>query len=263
MAKALRHLNIEVTRRCDQRCTYCFNDSGPQARCAELTLDEWVRLFGRLSRLGLESVHITGGEPFVSPATIPILREVQTLGLSTSVLSNGLRIPTVAQQNPDLLQRLTVAQISLDGMDPAMHDKRRGKIGAWRQAMLAIESLQQLGVPLEISCTVDRHNLPHIGDLACFVRSIGASLILRPIVRAGRACFAPSENLRTELTQLIFDHADVLACDRFRYVPSGPRSDNEARDAGILTILPDGRFRSGSISIASKQVFSTMELLAA
>jgi len=253
----IRHLNIEVTRRCDQHCTYCFNDSGPAARHPEMTIDKWLAFIRHMSLRGLRSLHITGGEPFASSATVPVLREAQSLGLSTSILSNGLRIPTVAEQEPVLLRNLSVAQISLDSMDPSVHDLRRGKSGAWKQALLAMDALRELRVPLEVSCTVDEENLGHAYELAAFARSIGASLILRPLLPLGRASFASSRQARVPTAPGTDSFADVLVRDRFRYLPDGPRSDRDALDSGILTILPDGRFRAGFISASGPCVGSS------
>lgn len=243
----IRHLNIEVTRRCDQQCLYCFNDSSPRARYPEMAVSQWIAFVRHMAIRGLRSLHITGGEPFISPTTLPLLRETQGIGLSTSVLSNGLRIPVVAKKEPELLRRLSVAQISLDSMVGSDHDLRRGKSGAWAQAMQAIDTLRELHVPIEISCTVDNENSRNVSDLAVFARSIGASLIVRPIVSLGRANRSSSEDSRRSRKLEHTSFADVLVPDRFHYVPDEPDSDHSALKVGILTILPDGTFRIGSL----------------
>lgn len=244
----IRHLNIEVTRRCDQQCGYCFNDSGPSARYPEMTVDRWVTFIRHMSLRGLRSLHITGGEPFVSSATVPLLREAQALGISTSVLSNGLHIPAVTEREPGLFRKLLVAQISLDSMDASVNDVRRGKKSAKDQAIAAIEVLRKLSVEVEISCTVDQNNIAHVDDVAAYARSIQASLILRPVVWLGRATPHSDRASSSAMDRLVHQHADILVCDRFVYVPSGPYSDRHALEAGILTMLPNGQFRSGPIA---------------
>ncbi len=264
MTNTVRHLNIEVTRRCDQRCSYCFNNSGPAAFHDEMTVGQWNRFICHMTSKGLKSVHITGGEPFVSSIAIPLITEAQRLGLSTSVLSNGLRISVIAKKHAALFQKLTLAQISLDSMNPGVHDRRRGKPGAWRQAMAAIYALQELGVPLELSCTLDQENQHDIGDLAIFARTIGASIILRPVVSIGRGCSYTIPRARQTTERLISEIEDILVVDRFHYVPTNSNSDRDALDAGILTVLPDGRFRIGPVSSASTVwAWSATELLEA
>ena len=80
MNMKIRHLNIEVTKRCNQRCFYCFNDSGIGSPASELTPEKWLNVLHAQSR-GLESVHLTGGEPFSYPGAIDILVGVPQLGL--------------------------------------------------------------------------------------------------------------------------------------------------------------------------------------
>lgn len=243
----IQHLNIEVTRRCDQQCEYCFNDSGPSARYPELPLSCWIRYLDHMSSRGLRSFHLTGGEPFVSPVAVPLLRHAQSLDLSTSILSNGLRIPKLALQEPTVLRRLSVAQISLDSMSPAVHDHRRGKPGAWRQAVQAIGVLRGLNVRVEVSCTLDQGNVQAIPALADFVRAKGCSLLLRPRLPLGRASLRGSQKKEGLLSSPDTDVGDILVSDRFRYLPEPASSGATALDDGILTILPDGRFRSGLV----------------
>jgi MoaA/NifB/PqqE/SkfB family radical SAM enzyme len=226
-----------------------------------MTVEMWITFIRRMSFKGLRSLHITGGEPFTSSTTVPLLREAQAVGLSTSILSNGLRIPMVAEREPAILRKLSVAQISLDSLDAKVHDRRRGKRGALDQAFKAIEALRKLTVPVEISCTLDDENAVHVDGIAAYARSIGASLILRPVVYLGRASHYPLSHADRTFSL----HSDILVSDRFLYVPSGPQSDGRALEAGILTVLPDGRFRSGPIVCAGflAAVSSAPEMLEA
>jgi molybdenum cofactor biosynthesis enzyme MoaA len=60
------HFNLEITNLCNQRCLYCFNNSGAVERKGELPIESWERFLKRQAEQGLKSVHITGGEPFVN-----------------------------------------------------------------------------------------------------------------------------------------------------------------------------------------------------
>lgn len=251
----IRHLNIEITSRCDQFCIYCFNGSGVRSQKSEMSLEQWTAAMGILAVRGLESVHLTGGEPFVSPHTIPMLREAQRLGLSTSILSNGHRISALAQLHPEMFKNLAVAQISLDSMDPVVHNARRGHHQAWNQAMEAIETLDALGVPLELSCTLDETNYGDVEELQRFAKGIGATLLLRPLVASGRAHDRKSVTVMLPRTYASITH------DRFHYVPTGPAFDWEVLEQyGIVTLHPDGHFRVGGLTAKEETTGKAFEV---
>ena len=71
LGRPLHDLRISVTDRCNFRCVYCMPRAvfGPDhaflPREELLTFDEIARLVGIFTRLGVEKVRLTGGEPLV------------------------------------------------------------------------------------------------------------------------------------------------------------------------------------------------------
>src|SRR5713226_6956487 len=65
---------LQVTNRCNMRCSFCdFWPNGvPPAE--ELTLDDFSRLEEDLTRLGTFLISIEGGEPMLRPDLIDIVR---------------------------------------------------------------------------------------------------------------------------------------------------------------------------------------------
>jgi MoaA/NifB/PqqE/SkfB family radical SAM enzyme len=251
MIGSIKHLNIEVTKLCNQKCVYCFNDSGYHAKGETLALKTWIEVLSALKGRGLESILITGGEPFIWPKTIDLFRAAQEMELETSVLSNGLNVPKLVQSHADVLRKLQVAQISLDAMDPELHDARRGLKGAWRQATDAIGAFQSLQVPVEVSCTVSDENLDELEGLGEFCRSIGAALLIRPMAIMGRASNARisvvnQERLRSVLGRMN-ENGVSLVRDRFVYAPDMKGLSEDGRKLDNVTVEADGKFRSGSL----------------
>jgi MoaA/NifB/PqqE/SkfB family radical SAM enzyme len=268
-AAAVTHFNLEITALCNQRCVYCFNDSGPTRRNTQLPKELWQRFLEHQIEFGLKSVHITGGEPFVNPDAMEIITAAQQLGLTTSVLSNGYRVPALIKRFAAQFKKLSVAQISLDAARAAAHDSRRGKAGAWRDALAAIRALRRAGVPCEISCTLTIENLKDLERLAAFCRRLALKLVVRPIVSLGRAndsALKPVEasllnRTRAEIEQ---NYPDTVVHDKFWYVPDHSSFDSKARDRGIVTILPDGKFRGGRTFFPpiERDFMSAVEVLA-
>jgi cyclic pyranopterin phosphate synthase len=123
LRRPLRQLRISVTDRCNFRCTYCMPRTAFGAshrflpRSDVLSFEEIERLTNVLTRLGVEKVRLTGGEPTLRRdlpklidklARIPGLREV-------NLTTNGSRLTELVQPLKDSgLTRLTVSLDSLD-----------------------------------------------------------------------------------------------------------------------------------------------------
>lgn len=251
MNTRIKHLNIEVTKRCNQHCFYCFNNSGLGSPASELTPERWLRLLRALRQTGLESMHLTGGEPFAYKHAIELLAGAQAMALSTSILSNGFRIKGLAEAFPEVFSRLAVAQISLDSMNEETHNRRRGYPRAWQDAVSAIRALRQLAVPVEISCVVSESNLADLGAVAEFCQTVNAGLIIRPIIAAGRAATQRipdsfSHDLEHCVQSLTASQHVCLVSDRFHYVADEREVRPQQWSEDIQTVHHDGRLRFGN-----------------
>lgn len=253
----IRHLNIEVTKRCNQRCFYCFNDSGLGSPGSELIPSRWLNILRKLKKEGLESIHLTGGEPFAYRHAVELLAGAQELGLATSILSNGFLVVELAGESPEVFQKLTVAQISLDSMKAETHNQRRGYRRAWQDAVSAIHALRKLGVPVEVSCVVSDTNILDLPAVAEFCQNMQAGLIIRPIISAGRATtqiMPDSFVYDVELcTRSLTENLDArLVSDRFYYVADEREMRPPSWPTDIHTVHHDGRLKfskSGEINL--------------
>ncbi|MGI8769360.1 MAG: GTP 3',8-cyclase MoaA [Propionibacteriaceae bacterium] len=115
-------LRVSLTDRCNLRCTYCMPAKGLDWMPSEelLTYDELVRLIGiGVSRLGIDTVRLTGGEPLLRTgleslvARIALLEPRPDIALTTNGI--GLARRAAALQDAGL-DRINV---SLDTLDPA------------------------------------------------------------------------------------------------------------------------------------------------
>ena len=60
------YLRISITERCNLRCVYCMPEHGVDLSEKVLTLDEYKRLIGIFSDLGVNKLRFTGGEPTIN-----------------------------------------------------------------------------------------------------------------------------------------------------------------------------------------------------
>lgn len=131
---------IQVTNRCNMRCSFCdfwANGARPED---ELTVDDYRRLSSELRDLGRFIVSIEGGEPLGRPDMVEVVRAFGAHHLPT-LYTNGWYV-TEALANDLWAAGLVQVGVSLDYPDAARHDGKRGPAGAWERAWRAVETLR-------------------------------------------------------------------------------------------------------------------------
>ncbi len=247
--KKIVHLNAEVTRACNLRCDYCFNDSGVMMP-SELKLDEWKQAIDVTRKYGAKSTLFTGGEVMARRDSPEIIGHALEQGLRTSILSNGLKLNG---QYKDMLQELERVQISLDSASPYSHDARRGD-GSWKVARQAIDYVRGLDVPVEISTTISADRLDELEGIAGIAYLTGSGLLVRPMQSIGRALGTTKQDLNSAIAErkqrLEDKFGDLFVEDFARYVPIfGADHDERMLPEGFVTVLPDGKIRGTRQSI--------------
>ena len=118
-----RMLNLYLTNACNLHCAHCFMKSGKPLK-DELSTDEWQRILSEFRDEGGLSVTFSGGEPLMNKDFDVILAHASTIGLNTTVLSNGVL------WSKDRIERLSPfiseIQISIDGFDESSNAMIRG-----------------------------------------------------------------------------------------------------------------------------------------
>lgn len=117
--RTIRYLRVSVTDRCSLRCFYCMPDGleSKYERDEVLTLEELVRLVRVFTRLGVQKVRITGGEPLYRKGMPWLVGELRRLaGLrEICMTTNGLALASqAAALKAAGLDRVNVSLDTLD-----------------------------------------------------------------------------------------------------------------------------------------------------
>ncbi|HEV3027143.1 MAG TPA: radical SAM protein, partial [Planctomycetota bacterium] len=178
---------LQVTNRCNMKCSFCDfwpNGVSPQE---ELTLDEMRSISRQLSGLGRFLVSIEGGEPFVRPDLVEIVRAFSGDHLP-ALFTNGWH---VTDENAEALFGAGLAQagVSIDYAVPERHDAKRVLPGAFDRARKAIEAFKRAaphgGRQVHVITVLMKDNVDQIEPLLELSASHGVGHVITLLARDG------------------------------------------------------------------------------
>lgn len=163
----LRHLFLELTLRCNERCLHCGSNCG-DVKSEELTASQYAKFLAEVKGdMGTDGkmLCITGGEPLLRKDFFEIMGTAHDLGFHWGMTSNGTLItPEVAKD----LRRVGMGTISvsIDGLEET-HDAFRRTPGGWKKGMEGIENLLREGgfKAVQITTVVTHKNIGELEEL--------------------------------------------------------------------------------------------------
>ncbi|HHD56626.1 MAG TPA: radical SAM protein [Desulfobulbaceae bacterium] len=168
-ANRLLSMEIEFSRVCNFRCSYCYVEE--KTKCSgELTRAEIKDTILQAKALGARKIIILGGEPSIYPHLPEMLEFLHKERLETEMFTNGTGIDA---ELAALLARYRVrVALKLNSRDAEIQDRLAGKKGAYTIMTGALATLQRAGYPSEelflaVSTVICRQN---IGELPAMWR---------------------------------------------------------------------------------------------
>ena len=179
-----RVLQIHPTRHCNLSCAHCYSLSGPKERVS-LDADLLLGAIGDAAEEGYNVAGFSGGEPVLYEPLGSLLERAKSLGMITTVTSNGMLLD---QRRLDMLNGVTdLIAISVDGV-PEAHDEMRGSAGAFDTMVERLDDVRASGIPFGFIFTLTQYNLNELEWVTNFALEQGAGLLqIHPLEDAGRA----------------------------------------------------------------------------
>lgn len=171
-AGRLLSMEIEFSRICNFRCTYCY--VGEKIDCSnELTREEIRDVILQAKDLGAEKIIILGGEPSIYPHLIEMLRFIGGLGLKIEMFTNGTGI--TRDLAAVLVEEKVRIALKLNSTKEEIQDRLAGKKGAFTIINQALTTLREAGYPSEslflaISTIICRQNIMELPALWRWLR---------------------------------------------------------------------------------------------
>lgn len=177
-------MNIVITLNCDSKCKHCYIKSVDDNSSQDLSVDKWKDAFSKFKERGGQEISIHGGEPLMYKGIDELLIYANSIGLSTSIITNSLHlndniISSLAQSN-------TYVLVSLDGpRENYMMFRGEDKLDIVTEN---IDKMLEAGIKVHPISVIHNKNINQLSWIIDFVlkRNI-KTVTLSPIQPVGRA----------------------------------------------------------------------------
>lgn len=170
----LASLEFEITSRCNERCIHCYIPNGKKDAGFDMSFEKFKYILDQFASMGGIHVTLSGGEALLNKDIVKMLRYCREKDLMISLLTNltYMRddlVPILKEVNVSLVQ------VSLYSMDPAIHDTITTVKGSFAKTKAAIEKLHEADVPVQISCPLMKANKEGYDKVLKYAKSLRMS----------------------------------------------------------------------------------------
>jgi len=166
----LTSAKLKLVDGCNLRCFMC--DYWKRSRSGELSTAEVIGILDDLRVLGCKKVHYTGGELFLRKDAVQLVEEAANRGMRTNLTTNGTALDKTRLK---ALLKVPVRSITLSLDSPVnhVHDRIRGRQGAWKKTVRTLDKLLERRGPktrIRMNTVVSRRNLHTLVQMVPFLR---------------------------------------------------------------------------------------------
>ena len=169
--------NYYLTYRCNARCGFCniWKDKKVPAS-QEVSADVVCKNLEDLRTLRVKFVDFTGGEPLLYENLPEVLECAKSIGLRTTITTNGILYPKLAYEIAGLID---ILQFSIDAAHRDVHDLVKG-VPCFDRVMESIERACSLGERPTFIHTVTNENFSSVPDVISLARKMKVPLFINP-----------------------------------------------------------------------------------
>lgn len=176
-------MHIEITYRCNLKCVFCDRwKAAPKIWSQELDWSELESLLFQAKKLGIKFLAFSGGEPLLREETIKLANLAKKLGIFTFLNTNGTLI------NEDnvktIIKNFDQVIVSIDSINPELHDFFRGVKGTFKKALKAIKLLVENSKrknQVAVQTVFSNKNYQEILHMQEFFKKLKVPLFAQPI----------------------------------------------------------------------------------
>lgn len=223
-------VQLGLTYRCNLTCSHCY--ALYRRSKDEFTLDEIRDLADELYKAGACSLVYSHGENMIRRDFHEAAAIFRDLDFYQTLMLNGFYVQNSEDARNLIDAGINRCMVSIDSIDPSIHDEVRGKEGAFEHAQRAIDLLLAGGMEtVGFSTTLDVHNYGDVDRVVDFAVERGVHAISFMQNRYNRTSIFDASlwpkyrEVCTRLYELMLAHRGVL--------------DIYTHDPFMLTLLDD------------------------
>lgn len=170
--------NYYVTYRCNAYCEFChFSDHTKFSRTPFALLDDFRRNVAEMRKLGVRFIDLTGGEPLMHPQIDEFAGIARANKMQTSITTNGLLYPKLAEK---LAGKINLLHFSLDSPDEDEHNRIRG-VNCYKKVFESLDIAKKTGEYPDILFTVTNESYRKLPAMYEIARKRDLVLIINPV----------------------------------------------------------------------------------
>lgn len=167
-------VQIELTEKCNQKCFHCYNywRYSEEIGKNELSIQDFLIVVKKLVTAGINSITLTGGEPFLRPDLLfSILEYCNKNNIKASINSNATLIK---KSDADKMRDLGVTHVlvSLLGLEKTHNSITNSN--TFKKACDGIAVLVDNKVKVSVNMAVSKLNLLELRDVSKIAKNLGA-----------------------------------------------------------------------------------------
>lgn len=226
------YVGFALSYKCNLKCRHCYSNAGSKIS-NELSTEECFNVIDQLAKMKVFQVGFTGGEPLMKENVLDIIEYACSKKVFNVFIPTNGTLLTDRMAKALKNRGVYLVRISLDGINPATHEKFRGVRGSWKSTMNALKILKKYKIRIQLSTCVNRDNLNELDGIYNLGKKLGIHhySIFRPMFlgRTDKNIMLTKSQYET-LLKFVEKHPDVEYDDSV-IVPLG-KAENKLRFLG-------------------------------
>lgn len=224
-----RFLEIELTGKCHHHCQHCYGSFPGEGK---LPKDKVMQIIDEAGEY-FDCIIFSGGEPFLHPDLMELIHYAKDFVVFITTSGYSL-----SKEQVEGLRGNVVLVFGLDGIGK-VHDRYRGKTGAYQSLLKSLELTKEL--PKEIIVTLWRGVLPQVEEIIKLAEKYRALIHFNALIPVGRAKDNQEILLNREENEEIYERLMNLRVNRRAFLATDLYKVTE-KDLQGIDLFCKGRY---------------------
>ena len=172
MSRRPTTLLAELTHRCPLHCPYCSNPLELARSTAELSTEDWKRVFTEARALGVLQLGLSGGEPLVRRDLEELVDHARDVGLYQTLVTSALGL---TRERAVRLKEAGLDHLQISFQDAERESAERiAGTRSWDAKHRAAAWAKELDFAFTVNVVLHRANLDRLGVIIDMAAALGA-----------------------------------------------------------------------------------------